>query len=608
MATRDYQFINGPETSTLPTVTEPSTDSDLINKGFADKTYTRGVADVATLKAIGSSARTDNQTVWVDALQSFFFFDSSSSATGDDVHVITPTAGTGRWLRIYYKDGVFRVVDSSDITKYIDFDPAGTTGTKTTVATSQTANRVFTLPDITGTALTEAGTQNITNKGIDADLNTITNIENADIKAGAGIARNKLASGSNSHVLINDGSGVMTSEAQLDPARGGTGQATLEAAFNALSPMTTKGDLISRNGTTRARLAVGTNGQVLTADSAEATGLKWSTLGTAQTAGGVVFGTGAGITTDSAKFFFDDTNDRLGLGTATPGAILHVRGQTSDGAIAHDQLATPASHAFTRYNTSFTSGSYSAIGSAEIIGRLSFNGTKTTSATGEGARFEAVAAENWTNTALGTHLTFTNTPTGSTSLAERVRITSQGEVSVLAKTGSINTTPTGPVLSLQKETGGPSAISAYGASGTHSLSLYASDAGTARETIRLTGTGGALWGSKTTLSTSGPVTSGKAVTLAAGAIADLSTNGFNGVIFVITSGANFGMFMLQGGAGAVQELLDPSSQFGTTVSAGANNVYWSAGSARYILQNNTAGSLTYTIFGIQMGLNHSTLE
>ena len=40
---------------------------------------------------------------------------------------------------------------------------------------------------------------------------------------------------------------------------------------------TTKGDLVSHDASSFARLGVGSNGQVLTADSAETTGLKWAT-------------------------------------------------------------------------------------------------------------------------------------------------------------------------------------------------------------------------------------------------------------------------------------------------------------------------------------------
>jgi hypothetical protein len=126
-------------------------------------------------------------------------------------------------------------------------------------------------------------------------------------------------------------SGVLTNCTGLPIAGGGTGQTTATAAFDALAPTTTQGDIIYHNGTdnvrlgpgtagqflktngaaanptwdtvsgsgsvatdtiwdakgdlaggtganTAARLAIGTNGQFLTADSAEVTGMKWATL------------------------------------------------------------------------------------------------------------------------------------------------------------------------------------------------------------------------------------------------------------------------------------------------------------------------------------------
>jgi hypothetical protein len=54
-------------------------------------------------------------------------------------------------------------------------------------------------------------------------------------------------------------------------ANGGTGQTTAAAGFNALSPITTTGDLILGNGTNSAtRLGIGTNGYVLTSDGTTA--------------------------------------------------------------------------------------------------------------------------------------------------------------------------------------------------------------------------------------------------------------------------------------------------------------------------------------------------
>lgn len=61
----------------------------------------------------------------------------------------------------------------------------------------------------------------------------------------------------------------------LPIVQGGTGQITQTAAFDALDPLTTKGDLIVHNGTNSVRQAVGANNTIVVADSAQANGLKW---------------------------------------------------------------------------------------------------------------------------------------------------------------------------------------------------------------------------------------------------------------------------------------------------------------------------------------------
>jgi hypothetical protein len=79
----------------------------------------------------------------------------------------------------------------------------------------------------------------------------------------------------------------------LPIANGGTGQTTASAAFNALSPITTTGDLIIGNGANSAtRLGIGTSTYVLTSNGTTAT---WS----AATGGGA---TGGG----SDKIFYEN--------------------------------------------------------------------------------------------------------------------------------------------------------------------------------------------------------------------------------------------------------------------------------------------------------------
>lgn len=70
---------------------------------------------------------------------------------------------------------------------------------------------------------------------------------------------------------------VLAQANQIIPiANGGTGQTGKQSAFNALSPASSKGDLIAYTGATNDRLPVGTNNQVLMATSGASLGVAWS--------------------------------------------------------------------------------------------------------------------------------------------------------------------------------------------------------------------------------------------------------------------------------------------------------------------------------------------
>lgn len=214
------------------------------------------------------------------------------------------------------------------------------------------------------------GNKVLSSNGTSASWNLLVN---ANLDAAAGVARSKLASGTADHVIINDGSGVLSSEATLAISRGGTGQATASAAINALVPsqggntgefLTTDGSVVSwapvtassvgfdgitTGSNTTATMTVGTGASIVPAGSgaitstlfvgsgsttsavdlatAEAAGTlpvsKGGTNATSYTEGSVNFAgaSGTSIAQDNASLFYDDASDILIVGgNSAPGA------------------------------------------------------------------------------------------------------------------------------------------------------------------------------------------------------------------------------------------------------------------------------------------------
>jgi hypothetical protein len=76
--------------------------------------------------------------------------------------------------------GNVRVSDGTDNTKAVEFEVSGaTTGKTCTITSSHTDDRAVTLPDATTTLIGHDNTVTVTNKTMNADVNTLTNV-NAD--------------------------------------------------------------------------------------------------------------------------------------------------------------------------------------------------------------------------------------------------------------------------------------------------------------------------------------------------------------------------------------------------------------------------------------------
>ena len=106
--------------------------------------------------------------------------------------------------------GTTTTIDSTTIEIQNSFKFEGSTADayETNLTTvDPTADRTISLPNATGTIVLQDTSDTLTNKSIDSDNNTITNIVNADIKAAAGIAFSKMEDLTVSRALVSDSNG-----------------------------------------------------------------------------------------------------------------------------------------------------------------------------------------------------------------------------------------------------------------------------------------------------------------------------------------------------------------------------------------------------------------
>ena len=179
---------------------------------------------------------------------------------------------------------------------------------------------------------------------------------------------------------------------------------------------------------------------------------------TAFTSGSVVFAGASGVySQNNSKFFWDNFNIRLGLNTTSPNTTFNIvsNSQTrtpstlnlpagtdlyilgADGAntrITQDAYGTGAYAAYTGRQARVTAGNLSATQTDDVLVQVTGRGYFTSVSPGFSGqsivRIDMEAAENFTDSAQGTYMTFHTTATGTTSPTERFRIGPSGQLGI----------------------------------------------------------------------------------------------------------------------------------------------------------------------------------
>jgi len=280
--------------------TTPTTANEIANKSYVDTQVSSGITYHTPVKyevpnSTGNLTATYNQpggagvgvgaTLTNAGTQAAFAPDGPTASIGDRVLVYNQTNG--------FENGIYEVTTvgsgstnwvltrTTDADTYAPKDPnalgqgdaffitsgdtgAGETYVLNTVGTITFGVTALTFVQVSDSTLYTAG------NGLQLTSGTQFSLISPVVTTNGGTGLTSFTSGG--AVYATSTSALTTGT--LPIASGGTGQTTASAAFNALSPITTAGDLILGTGTnTAGRLGIGANGYVLTSDGTTAS---WS--------------------------------------------------------------------------------------------------------------------------------------------------------------------------------------------------------------------------------------------------------------------------------------------------------------------------------------------
>jgi hypothetical protein len=243
-----------------------------------------------------------------------------------------------------------------------------------------------------------------------------------------GLSKAALTAGTN--VTITNGNGTITIAATGGGGGGSPGGSNTEVQYNSSGSFAGSANM-TFDGTTLAVAGLNNTGNTTLGDAS----------GDSVTFNAATASTPNGLNFDSNTFVIDATNNRVGVGTATPFTLMHVYSSTDAAVLSLDGEGQNSNLRVTRYSNDTTAPinslrksrgtllSPTAVASGDIMGSYNFNAYG-------GSNFRILSQINATvdtyvsDTNISSFLTFTTTPAGSVTPQERLRITSAGDVGI----------------------------------------------------------------------------------------------------------------------------------------------------------------------------------